>query len=244
MLAKYAAEGVATYLLTATRGQKGGSGPDYPGPEALGKIREAELRAAAQVLGLREVRLLDYMDGELDQAPAAEAIAHIVAEVRRVRPQVVVTFGPDGAYGHPDHIAISQFTTAALVAAADAQYAGLSADPPHRVTKLYYMLDTADFIEVVNQTIGEIVMEIDGVARRQVPWPGWAVTTQLEVKEYERTTIAAIQCHQTQIKHFPDLSSLPNEVSGLLWNHATFYRAFSLVNGGRRRETDLFEGLR
>src|SRR5574341_1465404 len=117
ILARYEAEGVETYLVTATRGEHGwwGEEKDYPGPEALGQIREAELRASAQALGLREVNLLDYLDGALDQAGPAQAIAKIVGHLRRVRPHVVVTFGPEGAYGHPDHIAISQFTSAAIV---------------------------------------------------------------------------------------------------------------------------------
>jgi LmbE family N-acetylglucosaminyl deacetylase len=68
-LAKYAAEGVETYLVTATRGERGwtGSERDDPGLEALGKIREVELFAAASVLGIRRVDFLDYIDGDLDK---------------------------------------------------------------------------------------------------------------------------------------------------------------------------------
>ena len=79
ILAKYAAEGVETYLVTATRGERGwfGDESDYPGLEALGKRREAELLAAASVLGIRRVQFLDYLDGELDQAHAAEAIVKV-----------------------------------------------------------------------------------------------------------------------------------------------------------------------
>src|SRR5688500_3136236 len=117
LLARYAAEGVETYLITATRGERGWSGPadENPGLEALGRMREAELMAAAQVLALREVNLLDYIDGDLDAADPQEATSQIVAHLRRVQPQVVVSFGPDGAYGHPDHIAISQLALAAIV---------------------------------------------------------------------------------------------------------------------------------
>ena len=69
-LARYAAEGVEVTLVTATRGQRGwlGDRSANPGPEALGRVREAELHAAASALGVREVVLLDHMDGELLQA--------------------------------------------------------------------------------------------------------------------------------------------------------------------------------
>src|SRR5215475_10447985 len=83
-LAKYASEGVEVFLLTATRGDGGryrGIRPDdpaYPGPAVLANIREAELRAAASVLGIREVSLLDYRDQHLDRANPREAIARIV----------------------------------------------------------------------------------------------------------------------------------------------------------------------
>src|SRR5215468_8832922 len=77
-LAKYASEGVEVFLLTATRGDAGryyghrrGEG-EHPGPAALGAIRETELRAAASVLGLREVSLLDYPDQHLDRAVPRE----------------------------------------------------------------------------------------------------------------------------------------------------------------------------
>ena len=138
ILARYAAEGIETYLVTATRGERGWPGrpEDYPGLQELGRIREAELRWAAENLGVREVSFLDYVDGDLDQADPSQVIGQIAAQLRRVRPHVVVTFGPDGIYGHPDHIAISQFTTAATVAAADAGY-GAGDLPPHRVSKLY-----------------------------------------------------------------------------------------------------------
>src|SRR5499426_2186128 len=124
-LAKYASEGADVFLLTATRGDSGRyrgyrpSDPQHPGSTALANIREAELRAAASALGVREVSLLDYHDQHLDLANQREVITAIVEHLRRVQPDVVVTFGPEGAYGHPDHIAISQFTTAAIIAAAD-----------------------------------------------------------------------------------------------------------------------------
>src|SRR6476660_555484 len=145
-LAKYAAAGVEVFLLTATRGDGGRyrgyrvGDERHPGPAALAAIREAELRAAATVLGVRDVALLEYRDQQLDRADPRQVIADIVAHLRRVRPDVVVTFAADGAYGHPDHIAISQLTTSAAVAAADAAFrTGAGDEPPHAVAKLYYI---------------------------------------------------------------------------------------------------------
>src|SRR3974390_2978294 len=120
-LAKYASEGIDVFLLTATRGGRGRfqgyrlEDHQHPGPLALADIREGELRAAASALGVREVSILDYHDQQLDRANVGEAVAIIARHIRRVQPDVIVTFGPDGAYGHPDHIAISQFTTPATV---------------------------------------------------------------------------------------------------------------------------------
>jgi LmbE family N-acetylglucosaminyl deacetylase len=244
-LVKYAAEGIETYLITATRGEHGwwGSEAHYPGPEALGRTREAELRSAAQVLGLREVVFLDYMDGELDQAPAQEVIAQLTAHIRRIRPDVVVTFDPDGVYGHPDHIAISQFATAAIIAAADSAYAD-SGQPPHRVSKLYYRISTPEDLAAYQVAFGDLVMRIDGVERRATGWPAWAITTRIDTGKYWPQVWQAVACHRSQLPGYQALKNLPPEHHRNLWGQQTFYRAFSLVNGGRAVENDLFAGLR
>ncbi|MGH2521748.1 MAG: PIG-L deacetylase family protein [Anaerolineales bacterium] len=243
-LAKYATEGVETYLVTATRGERGwfGLAEENPGLEALGRTRQAELQAAARVLGLREVTLLDYIDGDLDQADPAQAIANIVKHLRRVRPQVVVTFGPEGAYGHPDHIAISQFTAAAVVCAADERYpAGDTL--PHRVAKLYYYVDSESIVALTESVIGEFTMDVDGVRRHHYGWPEWAITTRVDTSAHWRTALEAIYCHKTQVASY-ELDKLTEEQHQRFWGMGTFYRAYSLVNGGRMVERDLFEGLR
>lgn len=245
VLAKYAAEGVETYLLTATRGERGwwGRAEDNPGLTELGRIREAELRAAARALGLREVVLLDYIDGELDQADPIEAAVKIAAQLRRVRPDVVITFDPDGVYGHPDHIAISQLTMAAIVLAADATHAD-GGRPPHRVSKLYYRTFTAAHLAAYQVAFGDLVMHIDGKERRAVGWPEWAVTTRVDTGAYWPQVWAAVEKHCSQLPGYQKLKNLPTEHHRNLWGVQTYYRAFSLVNGGRDVETDLFEGLR
>lgn len=246
ILAKYAAEGFATALVTATRGQRGwfGTPEANPGPEALGQLREAELRAAAATLSVQQLDILDYIDGDLDQADPAEAIAQLTAIVRRAQPQVVVTFPPDGAYGHPDHIAISQFTTAALVAAADASYADAHGLPPHCVAKLYYLALPANLAAAYQAVFGDLVMTIDGVERRDVVWPDWAITTRVDAAAHWQTVWQAVLCHRTQLPGDEALASLPAETHQLLWGCQPYYHAFSFVNGGRQVEDDIFAGLR
>ena len=243
-LAKYAAEGVETYLVTATRGERGwfGDEKDNPGLEALGKIREAELLNAVRELGIREVKFLDYIDGDLDQANSAEAIAKIVSHLRRVRPQVVITFDPNGAYGHPDHIAICQFTSAAVLAAADPNYSDTSS--PHRVTKLYYLAWPHGKFVAYESVFGELIMHVDDVARRTTPWPDWAVTSVIDTANCWNTVWKAVSCHKTQLAAYEQLERLSPEHHKALWGTQEYYRALSLVNGGRMQETDLFEGLR
>jgi len=245
-LAKYAAEGIATYLVTATRGERGWQGAEHanPGLAALGAIREAELRDAAQTLGIRELHFLDYIDGDLDQAEPAEAIAKIVTHLRQIKPHVVVTFGPAGAYGHPDHIAISQLTTAACVAAADARYAGASYLAPHTVAKLYYMTVSRALADAYIAVFGDIIMHIDGVDRHVVIDDDWSITTWLDTGAYEDTIWKAVFCHTSQLPTYSRLEQVPEQYQKVIWREQTYYRAFSLVNGGRRIERDLFEGLR
>jgi len=249
-LAKYAAEGVETSLVTATRGERGrfhgiAPGAGHPGSEALAAIRESELRAAADQLGVRDVSLIDYRDQELDRADPREAVGRIARHLRRVRPQVVVTFGPDGSYGHPDHIAICQFATAATIAAADPGYSGEGAElAPHAVIKLYYMAWPASAVAAYEEAFRKLVSKVDGVDRESTPWPEWAITTVIDTSAFWPTVWRAVSCHESQITAYERLRHLTPRSHQALWGWQSFYRAFSIVNGGRARETDLFEGVR
>jgi LmbE family N-acetylglucosaminyl deacetylase len=246
ILAKYAAQGVYTHLLMATRGERGWRGQpgDDPGPQAVGRLRAGELRAAAQALGVYEVAYLDYLDGELDRAEHAAAVARIVAHLRRVRPQVVVTFDPHGMYGHPDHIAISQLTTAAVMAAADHAYRGPARRSPHRVAKLYYRAFLPAEKDAYEAAFGPLAMPVGSVERRFTAWPEWAVTTRINVAAHEEQVRSAIACHASQAPSLNNLDALQGEARPRLWAAESYYRAMSLVNGGRELESDLFAGLR
>jgi LmbE family N-acetylglucosaminyl deacetylase len=252
ILAKYASEGVETSLITATRGEGGRyrgqrHDGDHPGPMALGTIREAELRAAASVLGVRELSLLDYRDQELDRADPREAIDRIACHLRRIRPHVVVTFPPDGAYGHPDHVAICQFATAAVVTAADPTFTpeGAAGSPsPHAVSKLYYMAWPQSTWAAYQEAFRKMISTVDGVERQAVPWPEWAITTVVDTRDAWPTVWRAVSCHESQITAYERLKDLLPRHHEALWGQQCFYRVFSTVNGGRTRETDLFEGIR
>ncbi len=246
-LAKYAAEGVETHLICASRGERGWGGAEEqnPGLEQLGKIRTMELERAVALLGMKSLSFLGYIDGEVDRAHHAEAIGRIVTHIRRIRPQVVVTFPHDGIYGHPDHIAIGQFATAAIVCAADADYKDSERFSPHRVSKLYYMVDSEEFVRTVMPFFDDITFPVDGQIREESPWKEWMITTRIETDEYCRIAWRAIRCHHTQLGSIGRLADLDEDSAiAYLAKQGTFYRAFSLVNGGRKVETDFFEGLK
>jgi LmbE family N-acetylglucosaminyl deacetylase len=248
-LAKYAAEGMEVSVLTATRGDRGrfrGHRPgdsEHPGAEALAQIREGELRAAAAVLGVRNVRVLGFQDQELDRADPRDAIGRIVRELRSIRPDVVLTFGPDGAYGHPDHIAISQLTTAATVAAADATFLPDGAGA-HSVSKLYYIAWPQSAWTAYETAVNQLSSRVDGVDRYATPWPDWAITTVLDARSVWSTVWKAVCCHESQVAGYGRAKELTAAQHEKLWGEQSFYRVFSRVNGGRTRETDLFEGMR
>lgn len=252
VLAKYAAEGAEVFLVTATRGEAGRyrgwppGDPAHPGPDALGVIRETELRAAARALGIKDVAVLDYRDQELDRADPKAAIGVIAAHIRRLQPDIVVTFGPEGAYGHPDHIAVAQFTTAAIVAAAshaDADVLDTAPYPPHAVRKLYYLAWPDDAWTAYQAAFKTLTARVDEVVRQATPWPDWAITTRIDTRAQWATVWSAVQCHDSQIAVYDRLSALPPNLHEALWGRQSFYRAFSVVNGGRRQETDLFDGV-
>jgi LmbE family N-acetylglucosaminyl deacetylase len=120
---KYKDEGARIVLVTATRGERGSPGtPPLCAPEDLGACREAERRDAARIIGFDELHFLDYRDQELANAPADDVRRALVGHIRRLRPDIVFTFDPEGVNRHPDHVAISRFTTDALAAAADPRW--------------------------------------------------------------------------------------------------------------------------
>lgn len=245
-LAKYSAQGVETYYVCASRGERGWFGPEeqHPGLSVLGQLRTRELENAVKELGMQGLHFLDYIDGEVDRADHNEIIGKIVTHIRMIQPQVIVTFPPDGNYGHPDHIAVGQFTSAAIVCAADSRYEDSENLNPHRVSKLYYMVDSEKFINLIAPFMGDMTFPVDGELRGEIPWKEWMITTRIDMAEYCHAAWRAIRCHQSQLATLGALAEMHEDAAtAVLAMQGTFYRAFSLVNAGRKLETDLFEGV-
>jgi LmbE family N-acetylglucosaminyl deacetylase len=149
-IAYYASKGVAVHLLCATRGEAGTVEPHFLKKlKTIAKLREAELSCAAKALGLASVTYLGYRDsgmaGSVDnrnpsslfRAPVIRVAEKIVRQIRRLRPQVVVTFDPVGGYHHPDHIAIHNATVEAFHAAGNPKKAP-KAGKPFQSAQLYH----------------------------------------------------------------------------------------------------------
>ena len=241
LIAWSVAHDIDVYLICATRGERGWAGraEDNPGLAALGKIREAELREAAQVLGIHEVILLDYIDGDLDRADPAEAIGQIAYHVRRLQPQVVVTFDCFGAYGHPDHIAISQFTHAALVCAADRPTAIPAINCRTASPSCTGRSMRRTFVDQLKPIFGgTISMPVDGETREWTPFPEWSITTRLDATAHWQTVRRAVQCHRSQLPTLPDMDQLSDE------QHQTLLGAAHPLSGVQLRQRRAQRGTR
>jgi N-acetylglucosamine malate deacetylase 2 len=160
-----AAAGARTVLVTATRGEEGKAGdPPLCSREELPAWREGELREAVRIAGFDELHLLDYRDRELPNAPPAEIRRTLVGVIRRVRPSVVLTFDPNGFNVHPDHVAISRFTSDAVAAAADPRWLP-DAGEAHQVSRLLWTpldppWEVATFENVAEKPAADFVVDI------------------------------------------------------------------------------------
>ena len=133
-LAKYAHAGVDVSLICATRGEAAISCclPEPVLPQEMGRIRVAELQCSARILGIRQTIVLGFPDGKLSMGDPEPLQQELVGLMKQIRPQVVITFGPQGHTGHPDHVAVGWAT---LVAFRRAQQ-----DADGGPARLYYTL--------------------------------------------------------------------------------------------------------
>jgi LmbE family N-acetylglucosaminyl deacetylase len=223
-IAKYAREGVRVSVVIATSGQAGRTAGLASTPDELGRIREDEARAAGRFLGVSAIHFFGYMDGKLDEADEAEVEERVARLIREEKPDVIITFGPEGAGNeHRDHRRISQIATRAVGTAADPDQfkdqieAGLT---PHLVRKFYYMSG--------NET-----------PWRKMSTPFMPITTIIDISDLVDTKLKAFKLHSSQQDW---MSRLEDWIRA---NHNTepYHRASSTVMGLPELETDLFTGL-
>lgn len=134
LMAGAAQAGGRVVCVTATRGEEGSFDEERWPPATMGQVREAELMASLEVLGVTEHVWLDYRDGTCDRVDMEEGIGRVQALIEEIRPDGVYTFGPDGMTGHADHKAVSAWTTEAFRRAASPG------------ARLYYATTTPDWV--------------------------------------------------------------------------------------------------
>jgi LmbE family N-acetylglucosaminyl deacetylase len=227
-IARYSAEGATVSLVTMTRGGAGlWNGRDAGDLRRLTDVRELELRDAAGELGVGFLETFDYPDGALEKVEEVEAVRErflgdIVRCLRSHRPQVVVTFVPEGAYGHPDHKVVSRMTVQACTLSGDpaayereALSLGVS---PWSPSKLYFQTATTMTVESL-----------------QLP-PQPPITTRIPIKGFEEAKLRAFSRHQTQTQEWEPLRKFIEGQGS--------FEVFSLVGGAHNlAEDDLFEGV-
>jgi LmbE family N-acetylglucosaminyl deacetylase len=217
-LARCADLGARVSLLCATRGEAGLRTPGCSEHVPLGIVRRGELHEASQELGLDEVILLDHPDGCLTDVEPSLFRQEIILTLRHMRPDVVITFGPDGLYWHPDHIAVHERVTEAV------DFLGASAPA------LYYVV----FPHGLMRTVVETAQAHPGAPPDVSLWTldpdafgayAPAPTLVVDAGSHVMRKIAALRCHRTQVgNQSPFVWLSPDEARRLL-GHEYFVRA-------------------
>jgi len=248
-LTKYAAEGNDVYLVTATRGEAGEiAEPDLATTANLSYVREQELRCACQNYGIHPPLFLDYADGQLPIVHQGQAVGKLVRFIRELRPQVVITFGPDGIYGHYDHIAVHRWATIAvnLAAAPDCFPDQLTnACQPHQVSKVYFRTLSMEQVATMSEGDEPAAMMMDGVPFYFIGQRSDKISTIIDVSDYAEAKLNGIACHETQVGRNSPFAEASDEVKQQPWVQSEcFLLAHSTVGWPEGVETDLFAGLR
>lgn len=255
-MARAVAQGHPVAIVSATRGEAGEiAHPSLATRETLGQVREHELRNAAAAVGVAEVTFLDYIDGRLPEANVEEAIGRIVAQIRRFRPDVVVTFPANGGYGHVDHVAIHHLTLAAVRAAADAaRYPEQLANglAPHRVRKVYFSAIPRERLQAMRaqmQARGEDFVPGGDAATipvEEMGTPESDITSRVVLSDDEfAAKLRAMQAHATQLPADSPWESAPPEQLRAMMGSESFELAAPPVSDRAypTPEDDLFAGL-
>jgi LmbE family N-acetylglucosaminyl deacetylase len=238
--ARAAAEGGKVVLVCVTRGEMGEiSEPHLATAENLAEVRTQELQNAAHALGLTDVRFLGFRDSGMIGTPAnedprsfnradpAEAIRRIVAIIREVQPNVIVTHDATGGYGHPDHIAAYRHVTDAFAAAADpAQYP--NEGTAWQTDRLIYGAMPKSFfvrMRAMIEASGGDTSRFDDPQWQNLGYEDADIPIRVDVRDFLNAKLAAFNAHQTQFGPNSPMRNLPPELIAEAWGQEFYLPA-------------------
>jgi N-acetyl-1-D-myo-inositol-2-amino-2-deoxy-alpha-D-glucopyranoside deacetylase len=259
VLARYAAEGVRTVLITCTDGAVGEIvEATVATPDNLAEVRAGELQAAADLLGVSALHCLGYRDSGMMGTPENddprcfwradldEATGRLVALIREHRPQVLVTYDENGFYGHPDHIQANRVAVAAFHAAGDAARYPEQGLAPWAPSKLYYTAVPISRMREFGRRLRELNIEAPfSDEAEDLEWgtPDERIVATVDARAYAQVKRDALAIHRSQVGPNTFFLLLPPP----LWEEAMgteyFERPVSTVRAPDH-EDDLFAGLR
>ncbi len=252
VLARYSDEGVRTIVVTCTNGEFGdGPAGVKPGEDGhdtadVAQTRLAELREACKHLGVTELELLGYHDSGMPEweyrnrpdafcnIPVDEVAGRIGALIDRYQPQVVVTYDPDGAYQHPDHVQASRAAIAAV------ERSSLPAKLYLTAMRRSDWQRIGEALRAAGEEIGD--WELTEEEERQSRASEARITTTVDIGAVLERKRAALLAHGSQISE-SWFSKIPAEVAASVFGVEHFIRARD-TTGASVPETDLFAGLR
>lgn len=240
IMAKYASQGTDVYLVCATRGELGTTTDlSLLGEKTLAQLRQEELRCACRTLGVKVLRLLGYQEGSFHTVNPFGVIGKIVDIFREFAPHVVITFGPEGVYGHRDHVAIGRLVTSAFHSSRERNLSrGL-----HVPQKLYYTAYPRSLFERLRSQGVEFTIEMDGIIHRINGVPDEKITTVIDVADFQFQKGEAFRCHRSQARTGDFRWMITEGKLRDLLVTERLVRAFPLAERGET-EDDLFHEIR
>jgi N-acetyl-1-D-myo-inositol-2-amino-2-deoxy-alpha-D-glucopyranoside deacetylase len=219
-LALCAARGRPVTLLCLTRGELGPIADErLASRDTLAAVREGELRASCEALGIERLRLLGLPDAGVSwAAPERGTLSTLVELIRSLRPRVLITFGPDGLYGHSDHVAVGELMSSARHAAADPTFCPeqlTEACTPFWIPRLFYPVITAEYVV-------DLIAQLKAAGHAAQLWslrpedfhvPAAAITASVDVSSVLPLKLRALHSHRTQLAADNALRLLDGELA-------------------------------